>query len=196
MQDSKAFESVSSKTLTDAEQAEYQEIDPNFVSKRLTEVGVPSTGFEWKIDKLLSDTDEVILQLNDEQFHDWVKGEVSEQIAAEMRLSIPELDVNRPLAEMGVDSILKMVIAHRLEKRFKVPFSTSLSWKYPTINALTTYFAKELKSKATVDSKHTLKLGKSAEIQSKTLDINGAKLNYEISGSGPSLFFIPGGAAD
>ncbi|MGB3437226.1 MAG: beta-ketoacyl synthase N-terminal-like domain-containing protein [Actinophytocola sp.] len=62
--------------------------------------------------------------------------EVARQVAAEIRLAPDELDLRRPLADMGLDSVMTLVIRRRLEKIFRLSLPTTLLWNHPTVTAI------------------------------------------------------------
>ena len=125
--------------------------------------------------------------MSPDELQAWVRTQVCEQIAAEMKLPVEELNPRRPLVELGMDSILKMVIRRRLEKRFGLSLTATVFWQRPTIDALVEHMLGALaQSSAEPRSPAT----------SRTLLVPGAKIHYEVAGSGPTLLFIPGGAAD
>ncbi|MEU1176827.1 beta-ketoacyl synthase N-terminal-like domain-containing protein [Streptomyces sp. NPDC005820] len=73
-----------------------------------------------------------------------VEAEVRESVAAELKWSPSELDARRPLMEMGLDSVMALVIRRRLEKRFRLALPTTLLWDHPTMAAIAGYLAERL----------------------------------------------------
>jgi acyl transferase domain-containing protein/pimeloyl-ACP methyl ester carboxylesterase/acyl carrier protein len=150
-----------------------------------------------------------LASMSADELHAWVRAEVCDQIATEMRLPVADLNTRRPLVELGMDSILKMVIRRRLEKRFGLSLSATVFWKRPTIDALIEHLLEALKvlpaagpghpaGGATASghlerSQHEPSL---SSIRTHTLRVPGARLHYEVYGNGPTLLLIPGGAAD
>jgi acyl carrier protein len=74
--------------------------------------------------------------LTPEQLRDTVLAEVSAEIATEMRLAVAELELRRPLVELGLDSVMTVVIRRRLQKRFGQELPTTLFWQQPTVAAI------------------------------------------------------------
>ena len=62
--------------------------------------------------------------------------EVQREIAAEMHMTAADLDVRRPLAEMGLDSVLTQMVRLRLTRRFRVQLPVTLLWERPTVAAV------------------------------------------------------------
>jgi 6-methylsalicylic acid synthase len=71
---------------------------------------------------------------------------VRDQVAVEIKLDPAELDTRRPLMEMGLDSVMTLVIRRRLEKLFRTPLPATLLWNRPTINAIAEYLGEQLTS--------------------------------------------------
>jgi pimeloyl-ACP methyl ester carboxylesterase len=126
-----------------------------------------------------ADTDR-LARMSDDERRAWVLAEVCDQVAAELRLSTSDLHPRRPLMEMGMDSILKIVIRRRLEKRFGVTLSATVFWQRPTIEGIVEHLLNQVAGGA---SAHTLR-------------VPGARLHYEVAGDGPTVLLVPGGAAD
>jgi 6-methylsalicylic acid synthase len=56
-----------------------------------------------------------------------------------MKLSEDDLDVRRPLSELGLDSVMTVSIRRRLEKRLRVDVPATLLWTHPTVTAVADY---------------------------------------------------------
>ena len=82
--------------------------------------------------------------LRDEELREYLLGEVSGQVAAEMKLAVDELDTRRPLIEMGFDSVMTQMIRARLERRFRVSLPATLLWNRPTVQAISDFVAELL----------------------------------------------------
>jgi 6-methylsalicylic acid synthase len=74
----------------------------------------------------------------------YLVNEVTSEVAAEMKLAAEELDVRRPLIEMGLDSVMTQIIRNRLERRFRVSLPATLLWNQPTVAAISDYLAELL----------------------------------------------------
>jgi 6-methylsalicylic acid synthase len=75
---------------------------------------------------------------------EWLVGEVRAQVADEIKMAAEELDLRRPLLEMGLDSVMTLVIRRRLEKMFRVPLPATLLWNRPTVTAIAGYLTEQL----------------------------------------------------
>nr|WRX36515.1 hypothetical protein [Cystobacterineae bacterium] len=58
------------------------------------------------------------------------------QVAQVLRLTENKLDLDAPLASLGMDSLLGLELRNRLEARFGFPLPADLQWQYPTIASL------------------------------------------------------------
>ncbi|MFD8478577.1 type I polyketide synthase [Kitasatospora sp. NPDC059673] len=70
--------------------------------------------------------------------------EVNEQVAAELNLPPEQIDPNRPLLDLGVDSVLTVGLRVRLNRRFGVDLPPTVLWSNPTVNALAESLVQEL----------------------------------------------------
>ncbi len=78
--------------------------------------------------------------------------EVGDQVAAELKLGPGELDVRRPLAELGLDSVLTQAIRRRLETRLRLGLPATLLWEHRTVAAVADYLAGRLSEEDTTAS--------------------------------------------
>jgi 6-methylsalicylic acid synthase len=62
-------------------------------------------------------------------------------VAGELRCEPGALDADRPLSEMGVDSLLSESIRVGLSRRFGVPLPSGLLWDRPSVSALVAYLS-------------------------------------------------------
>ncbi|MFC8845293.1 MULTISPECIES: type I polyketide synthase [unclassified Micromonospora] len=83
-------------------------------------------------------------ELPAEELQAHVVGEVSRHVCAELRMPTDQLDVRRPLAEMGVDSVMTLVMRRQLEKSFRLTLPATLLWNHPTVAAIADYIAGQL----------------------------------------------------
>ncbi|XGB43790.1 MAG: AMP-binding protein [Nodosilinea sp. LVE1205-7] len=60
-------------------------------------------------------------------------------LAQALKLPTTAIDVQRPLAEYGLDSLNAVELAAALQSSLGVPLSPTLAYEYPTIEALSTY---------------------------------------------------------
>ena len=82
--------------------------------------------------------------LRDAELREYLVHEVATQVAAEMKLGLDELDVRRPLVEMGLDSVMTQVIRGRLERQFRVSLPATLLWNKPTVQAISEFLVELL----------------------------------------------------
>ncbi|MBM2620134.1 acyltransferase domain-containing protein [Actinoplanes sp. LDG1-06] len=66
---------------------------------------------------------------------------VAERVAAETGLAASDVDVRRPLAEMGLDSLMTTRIRLRLEQEVGVTLPATLLWDRPTVARIAAYAA-------------------------------------------------------
>jgi 6-methylsalicylic acid synthase len=83
--------------------------------------------------------DEPWTGLTGDRLREALLAEVSQQVEVELKLHQGELDVRRPLAEMGLDSILTQAIRRRLETRVRLALPATLLWEHRTVVALADY---------------------------------------------------------
>jgi 6-methylsalicylic acid synthase len=82
--------------------------------------------------------------LDPDELRDRLLDEVRCQVAGEIRTDPAELDLDRPLTEMGLDSVMTMVIRRRLEKTFRLTLPPTLLWNHPTVTAIAAFLTDEL----------------------------------------------------
>ena len=58
-------------------------------------------------------------------------------LAHELRLPEAGLDVDRPFAELGLNSVMAMSIRREAEQLLGIELSATMLWNHPTIAALT-----------------------------------------------------------
>ncbi|MFE7037022.1 type I polyketide synthase [Streptomyces sp. NPDC057621] len=61
---------------------------------------------------------------------------VADRVAEQMNLPVAAVDPHRPLAEMGLDSIMSVVIRRGLERQFRLSLPSTLLWNQPTVTAI------------------------------------------------------------
>lgn len=77
---------------------------------------------------------------------DLLRGEVRRAVAATLRTDPEAVDVRRPLAEMGVDSLLAVMLRRTLSERLRIGLPMSLLWNHPTVSDITDYLAEQRRS--------------------------------------------------
>jgi 6-methylsalicylic acid synthase len=75
---------------------------------------------------------------------DYVDSAVRGVVAGELRLDPGDLDVYRPLSEMGVDSLLSESILHRLNRQFRTALPGTLLWERPSVASVASYLSELL----------------------------------------------------
>ena len=65
-------------------------------------------------------------------------------LARELRIPEEELEVDRPFAELGLNSVMAMSIRREAEQLAGIELSATMLWNHPTIASLTAYLVKKL----------------------------------------------------
>ncbi|MPZ81259.1 MAG: acyltransferase domain-containing protein [Actinophytocola sp.] len=91
------------------------------------------------------------LDVPEPELADRVESLVCDVVRAELRLHPDELDAHRPLAEMGVDSLLGESIRHRLARRFHLPLPIGLLWDRPSATSIAAYLCELIVSSRGAD---------------------------------------------
>ncbi|WP_078600102.1 type I polyketide synthase [Streptomyces violens] len=73
-----------------------------------------------------------------------VLAETHEQVAAELNLALDDIAIDRPLLELGVDSVLTVALRVRLHRCFAVDLPPTILWSNPTVRALAEFLATEV----------------------------------------------------
>ncbi len=66
---------------------------------------------------------------------------IREQVAVVLRLAPDRVPLNKPLKNLGLDSLMTLELRNRLEISLDVTLSATLIWNYPTVAALTPFLA-------------------------------------------------------
>jgi 6-methylsalicylic acid synthase len=74
--------------------------------------------------------------LPEAEARDLVTEGVREQVGAELNLAPEDVDLRRPLVELGVDSVMTVGLRVRLNRRFGLDFPPTILWAKPTVAAL------------------------------------------------------------
>ncbi|MEU4380442.1 6-methylsalicylic acid synthase [Micromonospora echinofusca] len=74
--------------------------------------------------------------LPEEELRAQVTADVREQAAAELNLAPADLELRRPLVELGVDSVMTVALRVRLQRRYGLDLPPNILWNKPTITAL------------------------------------------------------------
>jgi phthiocerol/phenolphthiocerol synthesis type-I polyketide synthase A len=73
-----------------------------------------------------------------------LKVELHTVLARELRLPEAELELDRPFAELGLNSIMAMAVRREAEQLVGLELSATMLWNHPTITSLAAYLAKKL----------------------------------------------------
>ena len=65
-------------------------------------------------------------------------------LARELRLPEAELELNRPFAEMGVNSVMAMSVRREAEKLLGIELSATMVFNHPTVSSLAGHIASKL----------------------------------------------------
>jgi phthiocerol/phenolphthiocerol synthesis type-I polyketide synthase A len=64
-----------------------------------------------------------------------------ESVAKVIKLPAARIPLDRPLRNLGVDSVMSVELRNHLEKRFGTSLSATLIWNYPTIVDIASFLA-------------------------------------------------------
>ena len=65
-------------------------------------------------------------------------------LATELRMPEDEVELDRPFAELGLNSVMAMSIRREVEQLVGIELSATMLWNHPTIASLASYLAKKL----------------------------------------------------
>jgi acyl transferase domain-containing protein/acyl carrier protein len=83
--------------------------------------------------------------LTDEEAHQRVIADVREQVAAELNLDPADVELKRPLVELGVDSVMTVALRVRLQRRYGLDLPPTILWAKPTVAALSEHIIDSLR---------------------------------------------------
>lgn len=86
--------------------------------------------------------------MSTEELRDRVGGDVCVQVGAELNLPSDEIELRRPLVELGVDSVMTVAIRARLQRRYGIDLPPTILWSKPTVDALAEHLVESLKIQA------------------------------------------------
>ncbi|MEQ4721877.1 type I polyketide synthase [Nonomuraea sp. B19D2] len=92
-----------------------------------------------------------VAALSDEEARDLVTEDVRAQVAAELNLNPADVDLKRPLIELGVDSVLAVPLRMRLQRRYGVELAPTILWAKPNVVALAEYMIENLRARQEAD---------------------------------------------
>lgn len=79
-----------------------------------------------------------------EALREYLVDQVRQQVAAEMKAAPSAFDIRRPLSELGLDSVMTVIIRRRLEKALRIGLPATLLWDRPTVQAIADYLLERL----------------------------------------------------
>lgn len=77
-------------------------------------------------------------------------------LARELRMPEAELELDRPFAELGLNSVMAMSIRREAEQLVGIELSATMLWNHPTIASLAGYLAKKLLPQSEEGDRDTL----------------------------------------
>ncbi|MEU1753391.1 type I polyketide synthase [Micromonospora matsumotoense] len=81
----------------------------------------------------------------EQELRELVTADVREQAAAELSLAAEDLELRRPLVELGVDSVMTVALRVRLQGRYGLELPPNILWNKPTIAALADHIVDSLR---------------------------------------------------
>ena len=74
----------------------------------------------------------------------WLNLKLRECLATILKMDdIEEIDDHVALTDLGVDSVMTIVLRQKLQSVFKVKVPQTLTWNYPTVVAMVDWFSKQ-----------------------------------------------------
>jgi phthiocerol/phenolphthiocerol synthesis type-I polyketide synthase A len=83
-------------------------------------------------------------QMSPEDLHAELQNGLRAILAAELRTTENEVELDSPFAEMGLNSVTAMSIRREVEHLVDIQLSATMLWNHPTIASLAGYLAKQL----------------------------------------------------
>ncbi|XXY48825.1 SDR family NAD(P)-dependent oxidoreductase [Sorangium sp. So ce269] len=77
---------------------------------------------------------------------------LKEQVGRVLHLSPDEIDIDRPLGTLGLDSLMGLELRNRLEIGLALRLPATLAWTYPTVAALAAHLGRKLELEAAAAS--------------------------------------------
>lgn len=75
-------------------------------------------------------------EVAEDEARERVTADVREQVAAELNLDAADVELKRPLVELGVDSVMTVALRVRLQRRYGLDLPPTILWAKPTVAAL------------------------------------------------------------
>ncbi|OKA08294.1 type I polyketide synthase [Amycolatopsis regifaucium] len=86
--------------------------------------------------------------LSDSEALERVTADVREQVGAELNLDAADVELKRPLVELGVDSVMTVALRVRLQRRYGLDLPPTILWARPTVAALSEHVTEALRPAA------------------------------------------------
>lgn len=67
-----------------------------------------------------------------------------QKVASYLAMEPDRIDVDRPLAEYGLNSVYALTLCGEIEDHFGVPVEPTMAWDYPTVEAMSEYLRTQL----------------------------------------------------
>ena len=83
-------------------------------------------------------------QMSSDDLHAELQNGLRAILATELRTPEDEVELDRPFAEMGLNSVMAMSIRREVEQLVGIELSATMLWNHPTIASLAGYLAKKL----------------------------------------------------
>jgi acyl carrier protein len=77
--------------------------------------------------------------VTEQELADWL----TTKVAGYLNVAPDAIDVETPLADLGIDSVLGMRLCADLEHEMGFAVETTIVWDYPTIDAIAAHLATE-----------------------------------------------------
>ncbi|WP_442864613.1 acyl carrier protein [Agrobacterium sp. LMR679] len=85
-------------------------------------------------------------EIPSENRFDWLVGDIRRLVSTELKADEADLEVKRPLIDMGVDSLMTVSLRVKLRKRYGFEFPPTLLWNSPSVHAIAQFVDKNLQS--------------------------------------------------
>lgn len=83
--------------------------------------------------------DNASLSIPIENKQEWLIGDVRKLVAMELKLQEEDVEIKRPLIDMGVDSLMTVSLRVRLRQRYGFEFPPTLLWNNPSVYAIANF---------------------------------------------------------
>jgi 6-methylsalicylic acid synthase len=84
--------------------------------------------------------------LEDAELRAYLVGRVAHFVGEVMKLAETQIDIGKPLTELGLDSVMTVAVRRRLEKQFRLQLPATLLWEYPSVAAIADYLRSQLRA--------------------------------------------------